>query len=103
MPSAGTHRQLAGQLQIPGNRCGTILLKEAREVTASSNDQIREDKSVRNVAFSILLSALAVLQIAVVTAALSDPPVQIASAGSDGFGARQAVASTETGREVSAL
>ena len=58
---------------------------------------------MRNVAFSILLSALAVLQIAVVTAALSDPPVQVASAGNDGFGARQVVASTETEREVSAL
>jgi hypothetical protein len=50
---------------------------------------------VRNVAFSILLSALAVLQIAVVVAALSNPPVQVVIAGNDGFDARHALAVTQ--------
>jgi hypothetical protein len=58
---------------------------------------------VRNVAFSIMLSALAVLQIAVVVAALSHYPVQAARTGNSEVDARHVLASTETERKASAL
>jgi hypothetical protein len=58
---------------------------------------------VRNVAFSILLSALGLLQIAVVFAALSPFPVQVAAAGNSEADARHVLASTETERKTSAL
>jgi hypothetical protein len=56
------YRLLADQLQIVAFRCGTLVFKEAREVTASSHKS--EDTSMRNLAFSIMLTALALLQIA---------------------------------------
>ena len=57
----------------------------------------REDPSVRNVAFSIMLGALALLQVAVIAAELSNSRVQVAAvaAKSDVIDARHAVASTE--------
>jgi hypothetical protein len=58
---------------------------------------------VRNVAFSILLSALGLLQIAVVFAALSPAPVQAATAGNGESEARYALASAEAGRKTSKL
>jgi hypothetical protein len=58
---------------------------------------------VRNVAFSIVLSALGLLQIAVVFAALSHPPVQTATAGNGESEARYALASAEAGRKSSKL
>jgi hypothetical protein len=58
---------------------------------------------VRNVAFSILLGALALLQIAVVVAELSHSPVQTAAAQSSEFGARHALASTESERKSTTL
>jgi hypothetical protein len=63
----------------------------------------REDKSVRNVAFSIVLSALGLLQIAVVFAALSHPPVQTATAGNGETEPPNALASAEAGRKSSKL
>ena len=58
---------------------------------------------MRNVAFSIVLGALALLQIAVVAAELSHSRVPAAVAEHSEFDARQAVASTETERKTSAL
>jgi hypothetical protein len=58
---------------------------------------------VRNVAFSIMLVALALLQIAVVAAELSPSGVQTATARNDESGARHVLASTETGRKASAF
>jgi hypothetical protein len=79
-----------------------MISKEAHKVIASSHHYIREDKSVRNVAFSILLGALALLQIAVVAAELSPSRVEVAAAtGNDELGARQVLVSTETEREIS--
>lgn len=58
---------------------------------------------MRNVAFSILLGALALLQIAVVAAELSPSPVQVATAGESGSGARHALASADTAARPSTL
>ena len=58
---------------------------------------------MRNVAFSIMLGALALLQIAVVVAELSHSPVQTAAAQSGEFKARPALASTETERRSTTL
>jgi len=58
---------------------------------------------VRNVAFSITLVALALLQIAIVSAELFHFGVQTATARHDESGTRYAVASTETGRKASAF
>lgn len=60
----------------------------------------REDKSMRNIAFSIMLTALAVLQIAVVSAALFRSPVQ-ATRGASEVDARPVLAATETKRKAS--
>jgi hypothetical protein len=99
--TAGTHRLLAGSLQTDENSYGRIVFKEARKVDCFQPHEIREDKSVRNVAFSIMLSALALLQIAVVAAELSPSRVEIAAAGKSETDARQVLASTEKDREVS--
>jgi hypothetical protein len=58
---------------------------------------------VRNVAFSILLFALALLQIAVVSAVLSHSPVQTAAAENSEGSARHALASNEAERKTSTL
>ena len=58
---------------------------------------------MRNVAFSILLFALALVQIAVVSAELSRAPVQTAAVESSEFSARHALASAETERKTSTL
>lgn len=55
-----------------------------------------EDESVRNVAFSIMLGALALLQIAVVAGELFHSGAQTVAARSDELNARQALASNET-------
>ena len=47
------------------------MFKEAREITASGYKQTWEDKVMRNVAFSLMLVALAMLQVAVVSTELS--------------------------------
>jgi len=62
----------------------------------ASSHHTREDKTVRNVAFSIMLSALALLQVAVVAAELSPNRVEIAPAAESEFGARQVAVSSET-------
>jgi hypothetical protein len=93
---------LAGRQQILENSYGRIVFKEA-QVIASSHHQTREDKFVRNVAFSILLGALALLQVAVVAAELSPSRVQTAAVESNEFGARNAFASTGTERKASTL
>ena len=48
-------------------------------MNASSHHQTREDQTVRNIAFSIMLGALALLQVAVVVAELKPRPVQVAA------------------------
>ena len=58
---------------------------------------------MRNVAFSIMLGALALLQIAVVAAELTPDRVQTAVVQDSEFGARQVLASTETERKASTL
>jgi hypothetical protein len=58
---------------------------------------------VRNVAFSILLGALALLQVAVVAAELSHADRQTVAATDSEASARYAVASADTGRKTSAL
>jgi hypothetical protein len=58
---------------------------------------------VRNVAFSILLGAIALLQIAVVSAELSHSSVQTATVANAEGGARYAIASSETVRKTSTL
>ena len=55
---------------------------------------------MRNVAFSIMLSALALLQVAVVAAELNPSRVEIAAVEKS-ESARQVVASTDTGSKVS--
>lgn len=80
---------------------GGLFSRKHTRLIASSHHQIREDKSVRNVAFSIMLSALALLQIAVVAAELSPSRVEIAATEQSEQVARQVLASTEEGREVS--
>jgi hypothetical protein len=80
---------------------GGLFSRKHARLIASSHRQIREDKSVRNVAFSIMLSALALLQIAVVAAELSPSRVEIAATEQSEQVARQVLASTEKDREVS--
>lgn len=58
---------------------------------------------MRNVAFSILLFALAVVQIAVVSTELPHSHTQAVAAKSGDSGSRIALASNETGREASAF
>ena len=58
---------------------------------------------MRNVAFSILLLALALVQIAVVSAELSRQPAQNAVAQNSEYGARHALAAAETERKTSTL
>jgi hypothetical protein len=58
---------------------------------------------VRNVVFGIMLVALALLQIAVVSAELSHSGVHTANAGNAESGTRYELASTETGHEASAF
>lgn len=58
---------------------------------------------MRNVAFSILLGALALLQVAVVSTELSHAGVQTAAAANGKHDARYAVASTEMEPKISAL
>ena len=58
---------------------------------------------MRNVAFSILLSALGLLQIAVVFAALSHSAERTATAGNGDAEARYALASADSGRKTSEL
>ncbi|MEJ0035586.1 MAG: hypothetical protein WDO68_05840 [Gammaproteobacteria bacterium] len=58
---------------------------------------------MRNIAFSILLAAIAVLQIAVVSSELRDSGARVAAARSVESGARYVVASNETDRKASAL
>jgi hypothetical protein len=99
---AGIHRQLAGQLQIVATRCGTLVFKEALRSLLPAT-QIREDKSMRNVAFSIMLSALALLQIAVVLAALSPSRVQGTAVGTTEVDAEHVLAASETKRKASFL
>jgi hypothetical protein len=76
------------------------VFREAREITASTNPLNREDKSVRNVAFSILLGAIALLQIAVVSIELSHSGVQTATVANGEHDARYTVALTETVRKT---
>ena len=52
---------------------------------------------MRNVAFSVMLVALALLQVAVVSTELSHSSVQTSESG----GARQTLASAQTGRNTS--
>ncbi len=79
------------------------MFREAHEVVASRYRQTREDKSVRNVAFSIMLGALALLQIAVVFAELSHSHVQTARAENGEPGTRYVLATAETKRKTSAF
>jgi hypothetical protein len=58
---------------------------------------------VRNIAFSIMLSALALLQIAVVVAALAPSRVQGATAEPTEVDARPVLAATETKHKASVL
>ena len=58
---------------------------------------------MRNVAFSILMFALAIVQIAVVSAEFSPSPVQVATAEHRESGARQVLAATETERKAPAF
>jgi hypothetical protein len=126
--SACVRRCLAAVRRQPSNRCdrftgiwpvsignwpvnyrllqpavGVSCSRKHGEVTASSHPEIREDKSVRNVAFSILLSALALLQIAVVSAALSRPTVQGATGGTTEVDARPVLAAAEAKRKAPVL
>jgi hypothetical protein len=94
---------LAGELQIVENGYGRIVFKEAQQAIASSH-QTERKKSVRNVAFSIVLSALALLQIAVVAAELSHSQAQVAAVANGELGARPVVlASPATETIVSTL
>lgn len=56
---------------------------------------------MRNVAFSIMLGALALLQVAVVAAELSHSHVKTAAVASGEADARQVLVSAETGSKVS--
>lgn len=58
---------------------------------------------MRNVAFSIMLSALALLQIAVVLAALSSSRVQGTAVGTTEVDAEHVLAASETKRKASFL
>jgi hypothetical protein len=58
---------------------------------------------VRNVAFSILLVAIAVLQIAVVSAELTHSGVQTAAVANGKHAAQVALAATDSGRKTSTL
>ena len=61
----------------------------------------REEKSVRNVAFSILLVAIALLQVAVVSAELSHQDVQTAAVAKAEHGKPVTLASTDPELKVS--
>jgi hypothetical protein len=61
---------LAGSLQTAAIGCGRLVLKEAQQLDASSHKQLGR-QVMRNVAFSLVLVAFAVLQIAVVTIELT--------------------------------
>jgi hypothetical protein len=65
--------------------------------------QTWEDESMRNVAFSILLIALAIVQIAVVSAELPRSQVQAAAARNVESGPRIALATSETQHEPATL
>ncbi len=65
--------------------------------------QTWEDESMRNVAFSILLFALAVAQIAIVSTELRQSHVQTAAASIGESGARIALASSQAGHKPSAF
>jgi hypothetical protein len=91
---AGARRLLAGRLQIAATRHGRIVFNGALELIAPHHRLTEEDKPVRNVAFSILLGALALLQVAVVAAELSHPAAQTAKTVPHEAGARYALAST---------
>ena len=58
-----------------------------------------EDKSVRNVAFSIMLGALALLQVAVVAVELSHSGAQTVAAKSKEAGARYVLVSNDTAHQ----
>jgi uncharacterized PurR-regulated membrane protein YhhQ (DUF165 family) len=58
---------------------------------------------MRNVAFSILLFALAIMQIAVVSTELPRSHVQTAAASNNQSGVRIALASSEAGQKPSVL
>lgn len=58
---------------------------------------------MRNVAFSIMLGALALLQIAVVSAALFPSRVQGTTAGATEVDAQHVLAASETKRKASVL
>jgi hypothetical protein len=98
--TTGIRRPLAGSLQTPQNTHGRILSREAHKAIASSHHRIREDKSMRNVAFSIMLGALALLQIAVVASELFPSRVEVAAVASDQLGAQQLLASTQIERKL---
>jgi hypothetical protein len=100
--AAGTHRLLAGSLQIAATGCGTLVFKEARAM-ASGHKPTWEDQSVRNVAFSIMLGALALLQIAVVAGELSHSGAQTAAAGNREAAARVVVAANESAHKTPAF
>jgi hypothetical protein len=78
------------------------VFKEAHEVSASIR-QTKEDTSVRNVAFSILLGALALLQVAVVAAELSPSGAQTAKVANSDVSARYVLVSSEAGHKRSAF
>jgi hypothetical protein len=90
-------------LQIAVTSCGSIVFKEAQEVAASGYHRTWEDKSVRNIAFSILLAAIAVLQVAVVVGELSDSGAQVAAGRNSEAGDRYALAANEAGRKAAPL
>jgi hypothetical protein len=58
---------------------------------------------MRNIAFSIVLAAIALLQIAVVSSELSPPAVKTAAAAKSQASAQFALASTQAERKASAL
>ena len=70
---------------------------------ASRHHTIWEDESVRNLAFSIVLFALALMQIAVVSTELRHSSVQVAAPAKVDSETRLVLAPTETERKVSAL
>jgi len=58
---------------------------------------------VRNFAFSIVMAALAVMEIAVVATALAPTTVQTAQVRKSDSSARQVLASNQTGRKAAAF
>jgi hypothetical protein len=94
---------LAGELQIAEKDCGSISPTEAHEVICFPPQQTWEDQSMRNVAFSILMFALAVVQIAVVSSELPKSQVQTAAVRNTESGTRVVVASNETEQKTPAF